>query len=157
MLTQQIIWLFVLAIPIACIAWTITHEEVFAEPRKYCVQRSRESKNYFVRKVFYLFTCEYCFSHYVTIFFLIITGYTLLLPGWKGYLIGGFALVWVANVYMSLFGLLRQAIKAEKTKIDLDEKIIETHEELVNGKTRTLNGKRTLLPKKTGVESWKDM
>jgi hypothetical protein len=157
MLTQQIIWLFILSIPIACIAWTVTHEEVFAEPRRYCLRQSRENKNYLIRKAFYLFTCEYCFSHYVTLFFLIITGYTLLLPGWKGYLIGGFALVWIANVYMSLFGLLRQAIKAEKTKIDLEEKIIESHEEQANGKQKTFNGKRTSLPKKMGVDDWKDM
>lgn len=157
MLAQQIIWLFVLALPIACIAWTVTHEEVFSEPRKYCVRQSRDNKRFFIRKMFYLFTCEYCFSHYITIFFLVITGYTLLLPGWKGYLIGGFALVWVANVYMSLFGLLRQAIKAEKTKINLEEKIIETHEEQANDKTKILDGKRTLLSKKMHADYWKDM
>ena len=27
----QLIWLFILAIPIACVAWTVTHEEIFAE------------------------------------------------------------------------------------------------------------------------------
>ena len=36
---------------------------------------------------------------------------------WKGYLIAGFSLVWVANIYMSLFGLVRQDIKWEKTEI----------------------------------------
>lgn len=157
MLAQQIIWLFVLALPIACIAWTVTHEQVFVEPRKYCVRQSRENKRLLVRKIFYLFTCEYCFSHYITIFFLIITGYTLLLPGWKGYLIGGFALVWVSNVYMSLFGLLRQAIKAEKTKINLEEKIIENHEQQSNGKAKAFEGKRTLLPKRMRADYWKDM
>ncbi len=44
------------------------------------------------------------------------------MPGWKGYLIAGFSVVWVANVYMTLFGLLRQAVKVEKTKILLEEK-----------------------------------
>jgi len=32
-LAQQIVWLFVLAIPVACVAWTVTHEDVFREPR----------------------------------------------------------------------------------------------------------------------------
>ena len=32
----QIIWLFVLAIPVACLSWTCTHEEVLREPREYC-------------------------------------------------------------------------------------------------------------------------
>ena len=57
---------------------------------------------WYERKFFYLFTCEYCFSHYVTIFFLIITRYTLLYDGWRGYLIAGFSLVWIANQYMSI-------------------------------------------------------
>lgn len=74
------------------------------------------------RKFFYLFTCEYCFSHYVTIFFLIITGYQLLLTDWRGYLIAGFALVWIANFYMSIFAFLRQSIKLEKTEIELMSK-----------------------------------
>jgi hypothetical protein len=54
-----------------------------------------------------LFTCEYCFSHYVTLFFLIITRYHLLYFNWKGYVIAFFALVWIANFYMSLFGFVR--------------------------------------------------
>jgi len=113
----QIIWLLLLAIPTACIAWTVTHEEVFREPREYCVKRSREGKTLLVRKFFYLFTCEYCFSHYVTIFFLVLTSYHLLMADWRGYLIGGFALVYVANAYMSLFGLIRQDIVKEKAEI----------------------------------------
>jgi hypothetical protein len=40
---------------------------------------------------------------------------------WRGYVIAGFALVWVANVYMSLFGLIRQDISKEKTEIKLME------------------------------------
>ena len=34
----QVIYLFVLAIPVACIAWTVTHEEVFREPRERCIR-----------------------------------------------------------------------------------------------------------------------
>lgn len=120
-LSMQITWLFILAIPIACIAWTVTHEEVFREPREYCVKRCRQGKNLAERKFFYLFTCEYCFSHYVTAFMLIITGYQLLYTDWRGYLIGGFALVFVANVYMSLFALIRVDLKRERLEAELDE------------------------------------
>lgn len=116
-LTLQISWLFLLAIPIACIAWTVTHEEVFREPREYCTRRSQEGKSLVERKFFYLFTCEYCFSHYVTILVLCLTGYKLLMDNWAGYLIAGFALVYVANAYMSLFGLIRQDIVKEKEEI----------------------------------------
>lgn len=117
----QACWLFLLAIPIACIAWTVTHEEVFREPREYCVGRSKASKSLGVRKFFYLFTCEYCFSHYVTILFLFLTDFQLLLAGWKGYVIAGFSLVWIANLYMSLFSLLRMDIKKGKTEIQVLE------------------------------------
>lgn len=113
----QIIQLFILAIPIACVAWTVTHEEVFREPRDYCIGRSQNCRRWYERKFFYLFTCEYCFSHYVTAFFLLITRYTLLYDGWRGYLIAGFSLVWIANLYMSIFGRLRLDIKRERVEI----------------------------------------
>jgi len=41
---------------------------------------------------------------------------------WRGYIIAGFALVWVANVYMSIFNFLRQDIKKEKAEIESLEK-----------------------------------
>ena len=117
-LPTQTAWLFLLALPIACIAWTVTHEEIFKEPREYCINKSSNCKTLAQRKFFYLFTCEYCFSHYVTIAFLFITKFTLLLQGWRGYLIAGFALVWIANFYISIFALLRLNIKKAKTEIE---------------------------------------
>ena len=115
----QIIWLFVLAIPIACIAWTVTHEEIFREPRDFCVRKSKKGRTIAARKFFYLFTCEYCFSHYLTVCFLALTNYHLLLSDWRGYIIAGFALVFVSNIYMSLFARVRQAIKKEKVEIEV--------------------------------------
>lgn len=116
-LTTQIIWLFILALPVACISWTVTHEEIFREPRQWCVDRSQNDKKFLSRKFFYLFTCEYCFSHYITLFFIALCDFKLLLMDWRGYLIAGFSLVFLANAYMSLFALLRQAIKKEKVEI----------------------------------------
>lgn len=127
----QLVWLAVLAVPIACIAWTVTHEEVFREPREYFTRRSERARNVLVRKFFYLLTCEYCFSHYVTIFFLIVTRYRLLLDDWRGYLVSFFALVAMANVYMSAFGRLRQEVKSEK--LEAERKEIEL-EEAENGR-----------------------
>jgi hypothetical protein len=120
-LSTQIIWLFTLALPVACIAWTVTHEEVFREPREYCLNRCHNGKTLAERKFFYLFTCEYCFSHYVTILMLFITNYTLLFGDWRGYLISGFALVFVANVYMSLFALIRIDLKKERIEAEKEE------------------------------------
>lgn len=119
--SQQIIHLFILSIPIACIAWTVTREEIFKEPRTFCIDKSKSCKSLFKRKFFYLFTCEYCFSHYVTILFLFITRFHLLYDGWRGYLISGFALVWIANVYMSVFGFIRVGMKKEKMDADIEE------------------------------------
>ena len=116
-LGQQLVFLLLLALPVACASWTVTHEEVFREPREFCQDESQKSKPLFVRKFFYLFTCEYCFSHYVTAFFLFLTHYQLLYQGWRGYLLAEFALVWIANVYMGLFNHLRLEIKQERVTI----------------------------------------
>jgi hypothetical protein len=124
-LETQIAWLFILAIPIACMAWTVTHEEVFKEPREYCVRRSHDCKSLGARKFFYLFTCEYCFSHYVTIFMLVLTDYKLLKDNWTGYVIAGFALVWIANVYMSLYAFLRIDIKKERIITQQEEEKVK--------------------------------
>jgi hypothetical protein len=128
-LAIQIIWLFVLAVPIAAVAWTVTHEEIFREPREYCVQQSESNARLLGRKFFFIFTCEYCFSHYVTIFFLWLTRYKLLFDDWRGYLIGGFALVWVANQYMSLYGHLRLDIHKERVQIKEVEQVVKEKEE----------------------------
>jgi hypothetical protein len=120
--TLQVAWLFVLAIPVACVAWTITHEEIFREPREYCKQQCDRSRSFLHRKFFYLFTCEYCFSHYVVIGFLLITRFKLLYPGWRGYFLSLFALVWIANQYMSIFARLRLDIKHESIAIKAEEK-----------------------------------
>lgn len=124
-LSLQVAVLFLLALPIACVAWTVTHEEVLREPREFCAARSKGCRRWYQRKFFYLFTCEYCFSHYVTIFFLYVTRYHLLYEDWRGYLIGGFALVWVANQYMSLYNRLRLDIKSEKLETSIKEKVVE--------------------------------
>jgi hypothetical protein len=120
-LSRQILYLFLLAIPIACIAWTVTHEEVFREPREFCVKKSQECRSLFQRKFFYLFTCEYCFSHYVTAAMLLITRYQLIYDDWRGYFIGGFSLVWIANIYISLFALIRVDLKKVKFEANLKE------------------------------------
>jgi hypothetical protein len=121
-LTHQLIWLIILPIPISCIAWIVTHEEIFREPREYCQKCSVERKTVFVRKFFYIFTCEYCFSFYVTVFILVITHFKLLLNDWRGYLLAEFALVWIANIYMSVFFLIRTNIKKEGIEAKIEEK-----------------------------------
>ena len=117
-LSVQLVWMLVLALPVACVAWTVTHEEVFAEVQDWCRRQNRQCRSPFARKFFYLFTCEYCFSHYVAAAAIVLTGFRLLLHGWRGVLIGWLSLVWVANVYMSLFVRLRLDIKRERVEIE---------------------------------------
>ena len=114
--------LLLLAIPIACMSWTVTHEEVFREPREFCKRKSQDCGSLPERKFFYLFTCEYCFSHYVTALVLLFTQYQLLYAGWRGYVLAEFALVLIANMYMSLYNRLRLDIKHENVAIAVEEK-----------------------------------
>ena len=102
-LGNQVLLLFLFAIPVACVSWTLTHEDIFRELHDWLTARSKASRNILARKFFYLFTCEYCFSHYV-------------------------ALVWVANLYMSLFGRLRLAITSERQDIEVVEKMVKKDE-----------------------------
>ncbi len=125
-LTQQTGVLLLLAIPIACMSWTVTHEEVFREPRDYCKAKSQKEGSLPKRKFFYLFTCEYCFSHYITALVLFFSRFQLLYAGWRGYVLAEFALVFIANVYMSLFNRLRLDIKHENVTIAVEQQQVPT-------------------------------
>ena len=120
-LSTQIVWLFVLAAPVSCVAWTVTHEQVFAEVHDWCLRQSQQCRRVATRKFFYLFTCEYCFSHYVAAAAVALSGFRLLVDGWVGVLIAWLTLVWVANFYMSLFVRLRLDIKREGVEIKMEE------------------------------------
>jgi hypothetical protein len=116
-IARQFAFWFVLSIPIACVSWSMTHEEVFREPREWCAGKSKQCAKLYQRKLFYPFTCEYCFSHYVTAVFLLLSRFTLLYDDWRGYVVSEFALVWLANIHMSIFNRLRLEIKHEKIAI----------------------------------------
>jgi hypothetical protein len=53
---------------------------------------------------------------------LIITRYHLLFFDWRGYLLGGFALVWIANIYMSIYAMIRIDLKKERIITKIEEK-----------------------------------
>jgi hypothetical protein len=121
----DLLTLLILALPVAAIAWTVTHEELFDEFHDYCVGRSKGAGSLAVRKFFYLFTCEYCFSHYVAAAVLFATRFKLLFDDWRGYVVAWFALVWIANHLISIYGRLRLGIKSERLEIDLKEAVSE--------------------------------
>jgi hypothetical protein len=116
---EQIFWLVIVGMAVASVAWTITQEEVFREPRDWCAERSERAQSIFERKFFYVFTCEYCMSHWVTIFFLLVTGFKLLFEDWRGYLLAFFVTPWIANQFMSLYRRLRVGIKHENVLAEI--------------------------------------
>lgn len=128
-LGSQVWLLFLLAIPVACVSWTITHEEILKELHEFCVNRSQHCKRIYQRKFFYALTCEYCLSHYATAVLLIITRYRLVFDSWRGYLMAGFSLVWIANFYMAIFGRLRLELKSQRLEIAQGERHAESEDE----------------------------
>ena len=115
-IAEQIFWFVVLSMVVASISWTVTQEEIFREPREYCQNRSENAGSIFEKKLFYVFTCEYCFSHWVTIFILFLTGFRLLIDDWRGYFLAFFLLPWLANQWMSVYRRLRVGIKHENLR-----------------------------------------
>ncbi len=123
---EQIYWLVILSMVVASIAWTVTQEEIFSEWREVCVDKSKNCNRVVQRKFFYVFTCEYCFSHWVTLVILIFTGFQLLIPDWRGYILAFFVIPWLANQFMSIYRRLRVVIKyenalAEKVKEEIED------------------------------------
>ncbi len=121
----DLLTLLILALPVAAISWMVTHEEILRELRDYCVDRSQNAPNVPTRKFFYLFTCEYCFSHYVSAGVLLATRFQLLFDDWRGYVIAWLALVWIANHLISIYGRLRLGIRSERLEIGLKEAVSE--------------------------------
>lgn len=114
---DQLFELAVLAIPVATVAWTVTHEELFREIRDWCKRKSETGSSLIRRKFFYLVTCEFCLSFYVAAGAVALTNFGLLYPDWRGHLVSILSLVWIANLYMSLYGRLRLDIKRERVEI----------------------------------------
>jgi hypothetical protein len=124
-LLQQIAYLLLIALPIASVSWTVTHEEIFREPREYCLRRSQQDSRLLVRKFFYVFTCEYCFSHYATIVFLLITRFHLIFPDWRGTLMAFFSLPFVANIYIGLFAQTKLEAKKDRVTAKVIQEELE--------------------------------
>ena len=151
-LASQVGYLLILAIPVSCVAWTVTHEEIFREMREYFVRCSESCSSLLKRKFFYLFTCEYCFSHYVVALTLLMTRFKLLYPDWRGYVLSFFAMVWVANAFMSLYGRLRVDITSERAEAKAKEKEAEKLEAEAETIRATVPGSLDELPGKSQGE-----
>ncbi len=120
----QIFWLVILSLIVSSISWTVTQEEIFSEWRDAFEKKSETASNILIRKFFYVFTCEYCFSHWVTIFVLILTGFRVLIDDWRGNILAFFLLPWLANQWMSIYRRLRVGIKHENLRAKVVEEKI---------------------------------
>ena len=120
-LLTDVVRLCLLALPVAWLAWTVTKEEVFREVREFCADRSKESRYLAIRKFFYLFTCEYCFSHWCALGLQFLFQFRLVFDDWRGYVVAYAGLVCVANAYMSLYQRLRVDIRSERATADKTE------------------------------------
>ena len=124
-ISTQIFWLIILSMVVASIAWTVTQEEIFREWHDVCVDKSQACKTFFQRKFFYVFTCEYCFSHWVTLLILVLTSFRLLIDDWRGYILAFFIIPWLANQWMSIYRRLRIGIKHENLQARAVEEKLE--------------------------------
>ncbi len=120
-----IFWLIILSMIVASIAWTCTQEEIFRKWRDVSEEKSKSCRALLQRKFFYVFTCEYCFSHWVTILILILSQFRLLIDDWRGYILAFFVIPWLANQWMSIYRRLRVDIKHENLRAEEVKKRIK--------------------------------
>lgn len=124
-ISNQIFWLVILSMAVASVSWTVTQEEIFREWQDLCVDKSKTCESTLKRKFFYVFTCEYCFSHWVTIVILLLTGFKVLIDDWRGWILAFFLIPWLANQWMSLYRRLRVGIKHEDALAEVVEETIK--------------------------------
>jgi len=125
---EQIFELLILAIPVASISRTIVFEELFREFHERFVNLSKSCKSIFARKFFYLFTCDYCFSHYVTLLFIWLFNFRLIVDDWRGSVVAFFSVVFCANIYLNIYARLKVDIRQVKTETKKIEKEIVAEE-----------------------------
>lgn len=115
-MTNEIHSLFSLALIVAVVARTVTQEEVMRELREFCARQSKHGPLP-KRKLCYLFTCQYCFSHYVALGVVLLTGFRFWTTGFWGVVFAMFALVAVANLYMAAYERLTVATREARVRI----------------------------------------
>jgi hypothetical protein len=125
---MELVAVCLVAIPVACVSWTIAKEELFREFREWCKANGlacEKIKNrigrFIMVKLNYLPRCYYCTSFYVCEVFILLTGVKFVSPGWQGAVCAWFAVVFIAQVYLTLFNLLRVALRHYQAVADIAE------------------------------------
>lgn len=109
---------------VAVLVHTLTHEEIFKEPRQWLKMcADSQDLNACLRKLAYMPTCEFCGSFWITLGLLtLVFQYHLIFADWRGYVVSVFTTMGVANVYMGLFNLLRVDVRKERALADVVER-----------------------------------
>ena len=120
----QLVWLSTLSIPVACVAWTLTHEEVFVS--RTSIAKSKRGKpricspaSVFTYSLANIVSATTPPSFFPSFTVQIVTVQTL---DWRGYLIAFCSLVWVSNQYISVYNHLRLDIRHEQVEIHQTDK-----------------------------------
>ena len=129
-LGEQIGFACVLAIPVACVTWTVTQEEIFRELREWLKAfQDRHRDSLWRQKLAYMPTCCYCFSHYVAALFAGLFGFKMLVDDWRGYIVSVLALVLLANVYLSFYTMVRAVLRELRARADWAEARVAAEKE----------------------------
>ena len=141
---EDLIKVILHALPVACVAWTLTHEEIFRDLWESCgefakehkekldyLRRNRKTavysrrkalKHWLGHKVCFLFTCEFCVSVWVTILLLLVSDFRVQYNGLLGFLVTGFGVVMAANLMMTRYQLWRVEIRKDRAVADKTQK-----------------------------------
>lgn len=118
----QLAYALLLAAPVACIAWTVTREEIFKGFRDTLNDyQKRHADSLWRSKLAYLPTCPFCFSHYVAAVFVALFQFKMLSTSFTGYVASLFTVVLIANVYISAYNLLRVQLRSAQAAADREE------------------------------------
>lgn len=135
----------IMAICVASISWTITKEEIFRDLRDFCkeVQKTEQGgfRGWPCKKLAYAPTCDYCLSHWVGFALFALYPVKLVAENWRGYFFAYFATIFLANVLLGLYNIIRVTLRWMRAKADLAEvqlnnaKTPEQNQEVIpNGK-----------------------
>ena len=105
-----------LALPVCCVTWTLTHEEIFREVQDWLADKSEHSRFWIMRKFYFAPTCDFCLSHYVAGGLIAATGFQIMLDDWRGYILR-LTVTAVANIYLSAFAHIRVELRKERTEL----------------------------------------
>jgi len=116
-----------LALPVACVSWTIAEAEVSRSIRERIAKWANWHKDAdgkyppthgWKQKLAYLPTCYYCTSHYVALAFLHLHPFHTLTEDFRGYIISWFSVVGMTAIYCTSYNLLRVLLRWGKAKAD---------------------------------------